>query len=100
MSFKVLFGKRVKELRKERNYTQEKFSELIGIETRNLIKIEKGETFPRVQTLDKIMEVFDIPAEELFRFGHLDNVEVLKEKVIDMLNKDSRYVKMIYKMLY
>ena len=42
-SIKNLFGKRIKELRKERSLTQERLAELIGIDTRNLIKIENGE---------------------------------------------------------
>ena len=46
-SIKILFGKRVKELRKQHSYTQERLAELVGIDTRNLIKIENGQTFPR-----------------------------------------------------
>ena len=98
--FKSLFGKRIKELRKEKNLTQEKLSELIGIDTRNLIKIEKGETFPRVQTLEKILETFDITTQELFKYEHLENVEKLKEKIIQKLNKDNNIVRLVYKMLY
>ena len=98
--FKSLFGKRIKELRKEKNLTQEKLSELIGIETRNLIKIEKGETFPRVQTLEKILETFDITAQELFRYEHLDDTEILKKKIIQKLDKDNNIVRLVYKMLY
>lgn len=98
--FKSLFGKRIKELRKEKHLTQERLSELIGIETRNLIKIEKGETFPRVQTLEKILEIFNITAQELFKYEHLESVETLKEKIIQKLDKDNNIVKLVYKMLY
>ena len=37
-SVKDLFGKRVKELRKSRNITQEQLAELVDIDTRNIIK--------------------------------------------------------------
>lgn len=57
-SVKDLFGIRIKELRKEKVWTQEYLAELIEIDTRNLIKIENGQTFPRSQTLDKFVEVF------------------------------------------
>lgn len=99
-SIKNLFGKRIKELRKERAITQEKLAELIGIDTRNLIKIENGETFPRVNTLDKLIEVFDITPDEILRTEHLKDTEILKNKIIDKLNSDEKLVRMIYKMLF
>ena len=37
---KQLFGKRVRELRKRQGLTQEKLAEMVGIEPRNLLKIE------------------------------------------------------------
>lgn len=46
---KDLFSKRIKELRKAKNLTQEQFAELIGIDPRNIIKIENKQTFPRIQ---------------------------------------------------
>lgn len=99
-SIKSLFGKRVKELRKQRSYTQEQLAELIGIDTRNLIKIENGQTFPRVSTLDKLIEVFDITPDEILRTEHLQNIEKLKQKIIAKLDNDAKLVKLIYKMLF
>lgn len=99
-SIKNLFGKRIKELRKERSLTQEKLAELIGIDTRNLIKIENGETFPRVNTLDKLIEVFDITPDEILKTEHLKDTEILRNKIIDKLNSDEKLVRMIYKMLF
>lgn len=99
-SIKNLFGKRIKELRKERSLTQEKLAELIGIDTRNLIKIENGQTFPRVNTLDKLIEVFDITPDEILRTEHLKDTEYLKRKIIDKLNSDEKLVRLIYKMLF
>lgn len=97
---KKLFGKRVKELRKQNHLTQEKLAELIGIDTRNLIKIENGETFPRVQTLEKLLEVLNIAPYEIFRNEHLDNPEILRNKIIQKLENDDELVKLIYKMLF
>ena len=91
-SIKNLFGKRIKELRKERSLTQEKLAELIGIDTRNLIKIENGQTFPRVNTLDKLIEVFDITPDEILKTDHLKDTEYLKRKIIDKLNSDEKLV--------
>ncbi len=99
-SIKNLLGKRIKELRKERSMTQEQLAELIGIDPRNLIKIENGQTFPRVQTLDKLIEIFDINPEEIFKSEHLKDIEILKNKIIEKLNSDEKLVRLIYKMIF
>lgn len=42
-------------------------AELVGISVNSLVKIEKGETkLPRVQTINKLCEVLDKTAQELF----------------------------------
>lgn len=97
---KDLFGKRIKELRRERHLTQEKLAELVGIDTRNLIKIENAQTFPRSQTLDKLIEVLDVTPAEIFQNEHLDDVSVLRRKVITKLENDEDLVRLIYKMLF
>ena len=99
-SVKNLFGKRIKELRKQKNLTQEQLAELVDMDTRNIIKIENAQTFPRVKTLDKLLEVFENSASELFRSEHLADVAVLKEKINEKLDKDDELVRLIYKMLF
>lgn len=97
---KDLFGKRIKELRKEKRLTQEHLAELVGIDTRNLIKIENAQTFPRSQTLDKLIEVLEVTPSEIFKSEHLDDVSVLREKVFKKLESDESLVRLIYKMLF
>lgn len=97
---KELFGKRIKELRKEKNLTQEQLAELVDIDTRNIIKIENSQTFPRISTLNKLLDVFEISASDLFRMDHLQNTSVLKEKIFKKLENDDNLVKLIYKMLF
>lgn len=99
-SIKVLFGKRIKELRKERLLTQEQLAELIGIDTRNLIKIENGETFPRANTLDRLIETLEIAPDEILKTEHLKDIRILKNKIIDKLNSDEKLVRMVYKILF
>ena len=99
-SIKDSLGIRIKELRKEHSMTQEHLAELIGIDPRNLIKIENGQTFPRVQTLDKIIEIFNITPDEIFKSDHLRDVETLKHKIIEKLNNDDKLVRFIYKIIF
>lgn len=97
---KKLFGRRIKELRKDKNLTQEKLAELVDIDTRNIIKIENGQTFPRLKTLEKFMEIFEISASDLFLTEHLQDTVLLKEKIFRKLDNDDDLVRLIYKMLF
>lgn len=99
-NIKALLGKRIRELRKERHLTQEKLAELVGIDTRNLIKIENSQTFPKPQTIDKFVEIFDVAPDEIFKFDHLEDSVVLINKIINKLESDEKLLKLIYKMLF
>lgn len=98
-NIKLLLGKRIKELRKRKKLTQDQLAEIIGIEPRNILKIENAQTFPRVQTLEKLADAFECTAKELFSFEHLDEIEEMRQKVIDAVQKDDDIVKLVYKMI-
>ena len=97
---KELFGRRLRELRTERNLILEQLSNLIDIDVRNIIKIETGQTFPRIKNIEKILQVFDMTFSDFLRFEHLDNIENLKQKIIDKMNTDDEIVRYIYKILF
>ena len=63
------FGDRLKTLRKIKNYTQEALAEEIGINLRQLARIESGESFISSTTLYKICKVLDIAPKTLFDFS-------------------------------
>lgn len=57
MDNKKLLGKRIKEIRKQKNLTQEQLAELIQIETGSLSAIESGRHFPSLPTLEKFQQL-------------------------------------------
>ena len=61
-------GKRIRQLRKIKGFSQETFAEKIEIATNTLSSIETGNAFMTSQTLEKILETLDITASELFSF--------------------------------
>ena len=67
---KHLLGKRIKEIRKEKNISQERLASLINIEKRNLSNIENGHVFPS-RTLGEIAVALNVEIQELFDFEHL-----------------------------
>lgn len=84
MGIKKEIGKKIKNMRIEMGYTQEKLAELVDISQKALSSIEIGENFLKAETLDKILEAFDITADELFNTNKFkDSDELLK-----MINKN------------
>lgn len=98
MNNKKLLGKRIKELRKEAGFTQEKLAELIDIETTSLSGIESGRHFPSLPTIEKIADKLDVELKALFDFNHLIPVEDMKKNIINNLDKLSdEKISFIYK---
>ena len=64
------FGRHLKSLRKNCGFTQEQLSEKIGINQRQLTRIETGKSFPSFETLDAIISALNIHPFEIFDFDH------------------------------
>ena len=60
------FGKRLKELRIQRNLTQSELAEMIGLSTNFIGMVERGERNTSVDKIFKIAEAFDIPLAIFF----------------------------------
>lgn len=100
MDNKKLLGKRIKEIRKSFGYTQEQFSELIGIETSSLSGIESGRFFPSLHVLDKMSNVLNLPLVEFFNFFSVDIPANLDDEITAMVKMQNQSNKeIIYKVL-
>ena len=66
MGIKQLLGAKIRELRKQKKYSQEYFSELIDLNPRQIVRIENGESFPTAENLEKIATVLGVKPQELF----------------------------------
>lgn len=100
MNNKKLLGKRIKELRKQANYTQEQLSEIINIDITTLSGIESGRHFPSLPTIEKIANTLKVDLQVLFNFNHLKTLEDMKNEIIknlDTLTPDD--VKFIHKFI-
>lgn len=100
MDKKELLGKRIKELRKQRGYTQDFLAEKLKIEPRQLSKLETGKHYPSFETIIALLETFNITFEELVSYEHLQNTENVREimlKSIQELPNDK--LKDTYKLL-
>lgn len=57
----------VKELRTEKNMSQEKLAELVGVTRQTIISLEKGSYVPSLLLAMRISEVLEAPIETIFR---------------------------------
>ena len=79
-NIKKLFGLKLKQIRINKNLTQEKLAELVDINPRQLSRIESGNSFPSVSTLEKMCTVLDVLPVDLFNFTD-KKLEELGERI-------------------
>ena len=97
---KKLIGKKIKEIRKREQLTQELFSEKIGIEPSSLSNIENGKSFPSMITVLNIADKFKISFNDFFDNEYLVNEPELEKKIIDVIKTRSYKEKqLIYKII-
>lgn len=66
MSKKANFCKNLKALRREKNYLQRDVAGKIGVPLSTYANWEQGRTEPGIEDIYKLLEVFEIDANELF----------------------------------
>lgn len=93
MNTKELLGLRVKEFRKLRKITQEKLSELVGVDNGYISKLEVGQNFPSITTLEKIAKVLDVELYELFQYTSIKEKDFKADiiKIYDKLSKEKQF---------
>lgn len=97
---KELLGKRIKELRKQKGYTQDYLAEKLKIEPRQLSKLETGKHYPSFETIIALLETFDITFEELISFEHLNPANDIRKTLLkDLENIDDSKIQSVYKIL-
>lgn len=78
---KILIGQKIKAIRKNKGFTQEKLSELIGIEPQSLSYMETGKFAPSPDTLQKLSEILNVKPYEFYYFENIKEEEMEKELI-------------------
>lgn len=68
MDIKIKFGIRLKKLRRQQNFTQEKLSELANIDRSYISDIERGVKSISIDKLNQLANAFQIELYELLKF--------------------------------
>ena len=66
---RLQFGKRVRQLRRQKNMTQEELAEAINVSAAFISNIERGINAPSFDTLERLVEALDVAPVELFIFN-------------------------------
>ena len=102
MNLRTELGEKIKRLRKKNKLTQEQFAEMIDISARNLCNIENGVSFPKPETLEKILYTLNTTTQMLFANEHIKTkAELLKGiyEYIDIIQDNQYKLEEIYKIL-
>lgn len=66
-------GNFLRDLRKERNLTQEELGELLGVTNKTISRWENGQYFPPVESLIQLGEIFNVTVNEILAGARLDS---------------------------
>jgi len=92
MSLKQKLGQRIQSIRKSKRMTQEQFAELIGIDPKNVSKIENGNNYPSPETLTSIAHALEVDIYELFVFKKEIPLETMKTEILKAMDIDKNVI--------
>ena len=81
MEIKKLIGKRLKELRRSKQLSQEQLAEKADINAKYLSRMERGTENPTLDMLIKLSNALEVEMWEMFDFGHVVSQKELKEAI-------------------
>ena len=68
---KELLGMRVREIRKLRGLSQERLAEKVGVDPKQISRIEGGKSAPSFETLESLAIHLQVEMKDLLDFQHL-----------------------------
>ena len=96
-NLKVGLGKRIKKIRESKNFTQEYLAELVGIEQATLSNIERGKSYPSVDTLQKIADSLGVEPYLLYKIEENKSTQLIIEEISTAIKNDEAIAKLVYK---
>jgi transcriptional regulator with XRE-family HTH domain len=67
-SLRVLFGQRLRQLRREKYFTHQRLAKAAGMSVDFISLLERGKTSPSLVTLEKLANALECPIKDLFDF--------------------------------
>lgn len=76
----IQIGEKIRDLRKERNLSQEILAQYLGVSFQTVSKWENGTTMPDITLIPAIASFFEVSTDELFDFNRME-IEMRVEKI-------------------
>ena len=89
LNIKNSFGRRIKNIRKKRDWTQAQLAEKVGVDAKHISCIESGKNFPSPELIEKLSKSLEKHPKELFEFENEPSNVDLKKEIIKSLDKAS-----------
>ena len=93
---KILFGKKLKELREKCGMTQEELSNLLDIEWQHISRLENGKNLPSCNILISIAKIFDIDIRSLTEYEYFNNNFDVDNEILKLLKQSTPEQKIIF----
>ncbi len=91
MTTETRFGLRLRHLRLERGYSQEKLAELAGLSTDSISNLERGQNVPGLDTVEALRAAFALPIGDFLDYlGHSPAPDPARQRLEDSLLRASR----------
>ena len=84
------FGENLRELRKSRGYSQDKFARIIGSNQMTISSWEVNTRIPSLQTIKHIADTFHVPLSSLIPLGDTCEDDDFVREVADALHRDPK----------
>ncbi|EES74476.1 helix-turn-helix domain-containing protein [Paenibacillus sp. MB22_1] len=98
MNLPEIVGKRIREYRKQKNWTQEQLAEAASLHYSYIGGVERGDRNISLETLEKIAVALDVPAGDLFRTEVvLDKQQLLDEHMKLVSSRSAEEIALITK---
>ena len=99
---KKAFGENLKNLRKQKGFSQAQLAEIIGMSAKNITKIETGKSFPRAENINKLLKLFNVSENVLFSGSDKFEIKQNSNKIeaLKIINNASdKHIKIYLSML-
>lgn len=87
---KEFLGRRIREIRKAKKFSQEQLAEKVDVDPRYISRIELGKCYPSLETLDKIAQSLEVQIRDLFEFEHFVSTGLPANELFDLLDKTDK----------
>lgn len=96
----IYFGENLKKLRQDRNLTQERLADFLGVSFQTISKWERGDNYPDITVLPEIASFFNISVDSILGVNKAENEAEIEEFIeqYDNLFDNDKKIAMIKEM--